>query len=178
MKKQNQGFSLIELIVVVGIISILALVAVPNLLKFQAKAKQTNAKTELASIYGLEKAYFTEYSTYSPDLPQLGFAPDGVPVAADGCPESTPSANWPQRYYNVGFAGGSRLGGGTSPCASAVLSFQNTVPDTTAIDLARGTTADGTGFTASAAGKVAGNAAVDMWSINENKQLKNDKAGL
>ncbi|WP_414645174.1 type IV pilin protein, partial [Candidatus Deferrimicrobium sp.] len=50
-KKGKKGFTLIELMIVVAIIGILAAIAIPNFLRFQAKSKQSEAKTNLGGIF-------------------------------------------------------------------------------------------------------------------------------
>ncbi len=77
-KNSKAGFSLVELMVVVAIIGILATIAVPNFQRFQARAKQANAKTELTAIYTAQKSYFVEHSSYTPDLQLAGFVPEGL----------------------------------------------------------------------------------------------------
>jgi prepilin-type N-terminal cleavage/methylation domain-containing protein len=63
--KQNQkGFSLVELMVVVAIIGILAALAVPRFQTFQAKARQSEAKVNLAHIYTLQSSYYGDNTTY------------------------------------------------------------------------------------------------------------------
>ena len=78
--RKASGFTLIELMIVVAIIGILAAIAIPNFLKFQCKAKQSEAKTNLAGIFTAEKAFFGEYNTYSTDLISVNWIPDGSPV--------------------------------------------------------------------------------------------------
>ena len=65
MFKSKKGFTLIELMIVVAIIGILAAIAIPNFLKFQAKSKQSEAKTNLKGIYTAETGYFGENNAYS-----------------------------------------------------------------------------------------------------------------
>ncbi len=56
-KKGKKGFTLIELMIVVAIIGILAAIAIPNFLRFQAKSKQSEAKGNLGGIFTAEVAY-------------------------------------------------------------------------------------------------------------------------
>lgn len=65
MRKLQKGFTLIELMIVVAIIGILAAIAIPNFMRFQAKAKQSEAKTNLKAVFTAKKAYFAENSTYA-----------------------------------------------------------------------------------------------------------------
>lgn len=76
--KNERGFSLVELMIVVGIIGILATIAMPKMQTFMAKAKQTEVKTNLSHMYTLELAYYGDNSTYG-DAAAIGFAnPTGV----------------------------------------------------------------------------------------------------
>lgn len=167
--KQNQGFSLVELMVVVAIIGILATVAVPNFMKFQAKAKQTNAKVELSSIFTAEKAFYTEYSTYHTILPYIGYTPDGC-TDAGVCTGA-------QRYYTTGFAsaGGINSQIGTAGPLPATLTYQypSTVGSAVAVDTSATTSA--VAFVASAAGNIGAGYTADTWTVNEIRVLTNTK---
>ena len=64
MKRNEAGFSLVELMIVVGIIGILASLAVPKMQVFMAKARQSEAKGKLHTVHSLQMAYFVENSAY------------------------------------------------------------------------------------------------------------------
>ena len=75
--RNRSGFSLTELMIVVAIIGILAVIAIPNFLKYQARAKQSEAKTNLVAIHASEMAYFAEKNAYVDDFNAIGFAVTG-----------------------------------------------------------------------------------------------------
>ena len=92
--RNKKGFTLIELMIVVAIIAILAAIAIPNFLKFQAKSKQSEARTMLTGIYEAELAYFATENTFDDagygsagsgaanpigEAPNVGFEPASDP---------------------------------------------------------------------------------------------------
>ena len=63
--KKKEGFTLIELMIVVAIIGILAAIAIPNFLKFQLRSKATEGKINLAAIRTAQESYYAEVGSYS-----------------------------------------------------------------------------------------------------------------
>ena len=77
MKKlTKKGFTLVELMIVVAIIGILAAIAIPNFIKFQARSKQAEAKSNLKSIFTGQKSFFAEGDRYSMSTGDIGFSPE------------------------------------------------------------------------------------------------------
>jgi len=78
LRKKDKGFTLIELMIVVAIIGILAAIAIPNFLRYQAKTKQSEAKSNLNSIFTSQVVYFGENDTYASSIADLGWAVEGT----------------------------------------------------------------------------------------------------
>ena len=80
-KHCNQsGFSLVELMIVVGIIGVLATLALPRFKQFQAKAKLAETQNFLSHIYTLEQSFALDNNTFI-DVPAYG----AVLTAIKGC---------------------------------------------------------------------------------------------
>jgi prepilin-type N-terminal cleavage/methylation domain-containing protein len=88
MRKNNKGFTLIELMIVVVIIGILAALAIPRFMRSTTKSKQSEAKQLLKQVYTMQHAYRQEFNSYclngvsASALLPVGFARIGVDVGA------------------------------------------------------------------------------------------------
>ena len=94
--KRREGFTLIELMIVVAIIGILAAIAIPNFIKFQLRSKAGESKVNLAAIRTAEESYFAEAGSYL-DMPAtpanyvLGLKTPFHPIALGPCPSPLPA---------------------------------------------------------------------------------------
>jgi len=177
LKKNKKGFTLIELMIVVAIIGILAAIAIPNFMKFQAKAKQSEAKTNLGAIYVAQLAYFANSNTYADlvavqDPITCNRAVVGGPSLYVTAPDDGSGAfcamNWEpagqNRYtYQAGAGTGHVIDAKLGTSIYVATCDPVIVPDSTAIS-----------FIAAAVGNVDSDPEPDCWSINELKQLKNE----
>jgi type IV pilus assembly protein PilA len=161
--KGQKGFTLIELMIVVAIIGILAAIAIPNFVAYQAKSKQSEAKVSLGAIFTSAVAYQAESQnpqSYSPaTISQIGWQPSGRPRYAFYYQDGVNLANGNGTTVTP-FNGGSTA---TLPC------------NVTAPPASGGFTvlASSAGFTAGANGNIDGDTACDHWFINDQRNLQN-----
>lgn len=152
MLRSKKGFTLIELMIVVAIIGILAAIAIPNFLRFQAKSKQSEAKTNLGGIFTAEVAYYGEHNYYG-NFGEIAWAPIGTTA----------------RYRYVSGAFTNVLGGTYTPTPGGTdnAGFTGTVAHTFASARSDNT------FLIEAAGNIDTDTTEDVWSMQNTRALTN-----
>jgi len=153
--KGDRGFTLIELMIVVAIIGILAAIAIPNFMTYQAKARQSEAKVNLGGVFTTATSYFAENNTFSvPNANSLGYVPAGN-IRYNLWYGGVGSISVPLAQFKV-----------QAPCAAG--------PPTVGPMLPAGSTAGGlTGFTAGEIGNIDSDSTCDEWEINDLRNLTN-----
>ncbi len=69
--RSKDGFTLVELLIVVAIIGILATMAIPQFSSYRQKAYDAGAKSDLANLAQMQDYYFVNASTYTSDTADL-----------------------------------------------------------------------------------------------------------
>ena len=73
IKKQNKnGFSLIELLVVISIIGILSTILVTNFMGMREKAKDAQKIQDLNSMKNALRSYYNDYQNYPSNISAIG----------------------------------------------------------------------------------------------------------
>lgn len=145
MKTRVLGFSLLELMVVLAIISLLAMLAVPNLMKYIAKAKRTEARTHLHALYMAEKDYLLNHGTYTSNLTGA----DSLQWKVDG-----------SHYYTYGFKQGTE---GVNYITGSLKTPASHLD---------GTMADNKGFVIGAVGDIDNDGDPDILTIDQDGNVK------
>ncbi len=164
--RAQQGFTLIELMIVVAVLSIVAAIAIPNFLRYQAKSRQSEARTNLGGIFVAQTSFYGEQSRYG-SLGEIGYVLAGQGsnryTYRSGAALATGGANagviFPAPNFDTINAALGSVVAYTGPAGNA-MNFDSTAIGATP------------GFTATAASNLDSDVTFDGWYVN------NDKAGL
>lgn len=184
----REGFTLVELMVVIAIVGVIAAIAVPQYIKFSARARQTEAKVQLSVVHTAMQTFFAQHSTYSICMERFGFEVTNtrryyavgfnLVAPADCGPDGGVSCD----YYNFNLDGSGRdqcalaIGSGAF-AANTAWSNNAAITDPIGNLKCSAGGADCTvskeAFTAGAVGSISRDPVLDGWSINQSKYLVN-----
>ena len=178
---QESGFTLLDLSIAVAILSVMATLAMSNFQNYVARAKQAEAKRNLASLFATEKVFQSEWGAYTGDFRDLGlevsgvalrynfgFATSGAPVGGNFVPSSI---------------GGCAVGTASNTGSSCALTTAASSAATVAFAAApaaggcgAGEDPSGSSYRASAVGSLGGGTP-DIWTMDEGNHLCNNQHG-
>jgi len=146
--RNQAGFTLIELMIAVAIAALLAAIAIPTFMRYQARSRQAEGRTNLGAIFVSETAFFAGSGRYS-GIPEIAFTLAGTTNRYTYRSVSTDAngAATPQPGDTINAAVGTVEAEGVPAAASST-----------------------TGFTATAAGNLDNDPTVDQWHVNDVKQ--------
>jgi prepilin-type N-terminal cleavage/methylation domain-containing protein len=115
MKRNNKGFTLIELMIVVAIIGILAAIAIPQFNSYRQKAHDSAAKSQLKNLATAMESFYVDKDTYTgadeAALATYGYQTDGdidvtVAPAATSWSATASHSNGSQKFEWNSASGG------------------------------------------------------------------------
>ena len=108
--KEEKGFTLLELLVVIGIIGVIAAIAIPQYASYRLQGFDAQAESAISQMASAQEAYYADYEVYKtcgsfPGTTCPASTIEGFPGAANGVVVAivaTPSGFTGQATHSLG----------------------------------------------------------------------------
>ncbi|MES2683515.1 MAG: type IV pilin protein [Pseudomonadota bacterium] len=81
LAQRHQGFTLVELIITIAIISVLVAIALPSYREYVARTNRTVAKVALQELLTKQESYASDHKGYTSNFSRLGYPGTGTTTA-------------------------------------------------------------------------------------------------
>ena len=129
MKRAAKGFTLIELMIVVAIIGILAAIAIPNFLRYQLRAKASESRENVGSVWRAQEALRAGDITLTVGASNFSGRYVGLGLLPTGCVPGTNKFEWTAADYAIAQQIDWIIQGATYACYNIGTSDFTTVGD-------------------------------------------------
>jgi len=82
--KKQQGFSLMELLIIVAILGILVAIAIPGYNAYMEKTRRIDAISFLQEVAGEQVRFFSDNNEYAKSMDELGYGTGATVVSPEG----------------------------------------------------------------------------------------------
>jgi len=142
----DAGFSLVELVIVIGILGILATLVYPNYLRYRAQSYQSEAKQNLGALYVAQWSFYADAVRFGSST-QIGFAISGN------------TTRYTYRTHSTDTAGADTGEVAINATLGTVEAEFAAIPSASA----------SASFTATAAANLDADLILDQWHVNDRK---------
>jgi prepilin-type N-terminal cleavage/methylation domain-containing protein len=94
---KKEGFTLIELMIVIAIIGILAAIAIPQFSAYRTRSYNSSAQADVRNLATAQEAYYVDFSTYATGVSALSGSSYGYMQSGN----VTVSVNGNQTNYTI-----------------------------------------------------------------------------
>lgn len=109
IKKDQKGFTLIELMIVVAIIGILAAIAIPQFAAYRMRAFNSAATSDVVNLQKSEVTFFGDWSTFGYSATAAGTAADLVGPGGPATGISGQDSGGTDQFMQIGLSNGVTL---------------------------------------------------------------------